>query len=126
MSARNTVEKILCFAVVLNLLSCCPVPRRATKDYDMKRLLIPASLIGAVLGLAIGFAVEKTSGPGHSRTFASWISWNGPDVCAWAVGGIIIGGAAAFMWRSNSSEALPRLDLLFADASSPYTHYKKS
>jgi hypothetical protein len=69
------------------------------------RLFIPAALIGAVVGLAIGFTVHKATG--ELGDFSVWISpthyFGRPlEALIWMIGGIIVALAAAYLRTANS------------------------
>jgi hypothetical protein len=73
------------------------------------RTVIPAAIIGAVIGLAIGYTVASLQRGGVS-SFMIWVGFGDPryvdhagDALAWAIGGAIVGAAAAFLWRPNSN-----------------------
>jgi hypothetical protein len=72
------------------------------------KTIIPLAIIGAVLGIAIGFAVASLSGTA-SFGFMLWAglriaeAGHGGDALAWTIGGAVVGTAAAFLWRPNSN-----------------------
>jgi len=71
------------------------------------KTIIPAAIIGAVVGLAIGYTVfSLASGIGSFVVWAGLDSMyidHAEDALAWAIGGAIVGAAAAFLWRQNSN-----------------------
>jgi hypothetical protein len=75
------------------------------------RTLIPATIIGAVISLAIGYTVASMK-VGGAFSFMIWAGLDSKysadlgradDAMAWVIGGAIVGAAAAFMWRPNSN-----------------------
>lgn len=69
------------------------------------RTAIPASMIGAVVGLAIGYTVASFAGSAGS--FLVWAGFDqkyvdhADDAVAWAIGGAIVAISAAFLRRQN-------------------------
>jgi gas vesicle protein len=74
------------------------------------KTIIPAAIIGAVIGVAAGYTVASLS---KFATFGFMI-WAGldsqyanfshaGDALAWTIGGAIVGAAGAFLLRPNSN-----------------------
>jgi hypothetical protein len=69
--------------------------------------LVAFAIIGAVLGIATGFAVHVIGGVGHSEDFLVWVSScclaSEPETAlAWTAGGAIVGGAIGYLRSTNS------------------------
>src|ERR1700730_11517010 len=56
------------------------------------RQLVAAGVIGAVVGLAVGFVTHRAGG----FDFFDWLKYEQSDAASWLVGGIIVGVAATF------------------------------
>ena len=72
---------------------------------DKRLLFLPAILIGIIVGLAIGYiAYKATGGP---LNFHGWMAneYFGNPVGAfqWAIGGVIVAVAAAYIRARNSN-----------------------
>jgi hypothetical protein len=69
------------------------------------RMVIPVGMIGAVIGVAVGYAVASLTRLG-TVSFAQWAGLNSEyhgspgDALAWAIGGVVIGAAVGSLWRS--------------------------
>jgi hypothetical protein len=69
---------------------------------------IPAGIIGAVIGLAVGFTVASLR-PYGASSFVQWLGLepnligHPSDALAWAAGGILVALASTFLWRPNSN-----------------------
>ena len=72
------------------------------------KTVIPSAIIGAVIGVALGFTVASLSGTA-SFGFMLWAglkiagAGHGGDALAWTIGGALVGAAAAFLRRPNSN-----------------------
>lgn len=68
--------------------------------------LLSILIIGAMLGLAIGFSVHELSRGG---VFFAWITGHtGQDALVWLVGGIIVAAAVAYLKGEIPSSPPPR------------------
>lgn len=66
------------------------------------RVLIAAAVIGAIVGLAIGFSVFQSSG-GHYNIVGFVVEYHrGRDAMFWLFGGAIVAGAIAFLATPSS------------------------
>jgi hypothetical protein len=61
------------------------------------------SVIGAVLGLVIGYAFG-----GGFNNFLFWAGWEPRNTAVWAIGGLIVGAAVAYLCRRNGIFAFGR------------------
>lgn len=66
------------------------------------RILMAAGVIGAIVGLALGFSVFQFSG-GHYNIVGFVVEYHrGRDALFWLFGGVIVAGAIAFLAAPNS------------------------
>jgi H+/Cl- antiporter ClcA len=70
------------------------------------RIFIPAIVIGAVVGLAVGYITFKATG--GRVDFVVWISPDHPsghatDALMWMIGAMVVAGAVAFLRRGISN-----------------------
>jgi hypothetical protein len=79
-----------------------PVPAQGDCLMYLRRL-VASAVIGAVLGLAIGYVAYKATG--GLFDFSGWITQFGfgrpLDALLWALGGAIVGAAAAYLRNLN-------------------------
>lgn len=76
--------------------------RRLTLATTPVSILIAAGVIGAIVGLAIGFSVFQVSG-GHYNIVGFTIEHHrGRDALFWLFGGAIVAGAIAFLASPSS------------------------
>ncbi len=71
------------------------LPRAWLRNY------VPAVIIGAILGLAIGFAVYQLSGGTYNIVGYVLEFHRSRDALFWILGGVFVAGAVAFLAAPN-------------------------
>ncbi len=72
------------------------IPRTWLRNY------IPAAIIGAIFGLALGFAVYQLSGGQYNIVGYLFEFHRSRDALFWLLGGVLVAGAITFLCAPNA------------------------